>query len=357
MPDHGVTEVWRIELARGLRCLADGDPDGAEAYFASAHRRAPERPEVCFALGRQWLRQDRLDEAEPLLASAWAHGLLAAAAALARCRGRAGRRAEGHDVLDEALRVASDEAGLLVVRAELLLDEGRRDEARVVLERAAALVPPDAPATRAAIAATQARHLNDEGIALAGRGEREAALFAFKRAFDLDPGWASPLVNMGAVLAELGRPARARACYERALVLDPENAIARHDLALLLRARGDVATAERELRRAITIDPDHAAARLALAEILCGRGEPDAAFALLGDAPAGVANALFEHGGAAEPVDAAADAEQALRALVADDAHQPGACLRLARLLAGRGAYDEAARLLQLARRGLPARP
>jgi tetratricopeptide (TPR) repeat protein len=334
MSDSPVTEVWRIELARGLRRLAQGDTDGATACFARAHRGAPDRPEVCFALGRQRLRAGDLAEAEPLLARAWSSGLVVAAAALARCRARAGQRDEARAVLEAALAVAGDAPGLHVVRAELLLEDGRHEDARVALDRAAQVTTASAPATRAAITAAQARCHHEEGLALAARGEREAALFAFKRAFDLDPAWASPLVNMGAVLAELGRPARARACYERALVLDPENSVARFDLALLARARGDVATAEREPRLAIATDPGNEAARLVLAELLCARQDAPGAFALFAG-------------------DAGAPDEGELRAAAAAEPIDVGACIRLARLLGQRGELGEAVALLQRARQGL----
>jgi len=264
-----LTELWRAELLRGLRRLSAGDVAGADACFQRAHRAAPDRPEVCFALGRERLRQERLDEATALLTTAWQAGMPAAAAALARCLGIAGdRRSDAHALLDTALADHPDEPGLLIVRAELLVEDGHSVEARALLERAEGLLANrDAPATRAAIATVLARALNAEGIRLAADGDPEAALFAFKRSFDLAPRWASPLVNMGAVFADLGRAARARACYERALVLDDENPVARYNLALLFRARGEVARAETELRRVLAVDPDYPGARRILDEL------------------------------------------------------------------------------------------
>jgi tetratricopeptide (TPR) repeat protein len=274
-----LTELWRAELVRGLRRLAAGDAAGAELFFERAHRAEPERAEVCFALGRERMRQERLPEAEALLRVAWRAGMPAAAAALARCLGIVDtggiRRAEAHAVLDEALARHPDEPGLLAVRAELLIDDGGdMAAAQNLLERAQAILASDGrdvPATRAAVAGVLAKALNLEGIRLARAGDSDAALFAFKRAFDLAPRWASPLVNMGAVFADLGRSARARSCYERALVLDDENPIARYNLALLLRARGDLLRAESELRQVLAIDPDYPGATRALADVLEAR--------------------------------------------------------------------------------------
>src|SRR5262245_42311924 len=100
--DGRLSEAWRVDLSRGLRCLAEGDLGRASELFGRAHARAPERPEVCFALGRERLRQGKVDEAETLLRTAWtADRSPAAAAALARCIGLVGRRpAEGHAILD-----------------------------------------------------------------------------------------------------------------------------------------------------------------------------------------------------------------------------------------------------------------
>jgi tetratricopeptide (TPR) repeat protein len=270
-----LTELWRAELVRGLRRLAAGDAVGAELFFERAHRADPERAEVCFALGRERMRQERLPEAEELLRSAWRAGLPAAAAALARCLGIVeNRRAEAHAVLDEALSRHPDEPGILAVRAELLLEEGGIAAAQTLLERAQAILVADGrdvPATRAAVAGVLAKALNLEGIRIARDGDPDAALFAFKRAFDLAPRWASPLVNMGAVFADLGRSARARSCYERALVLDDENPIARYNLALLHQARGDLPRAESELRQVLAIDPDYPGATRALADLLEAR--------------------------------------------------------------------------------------
>ena len=273
-----LTELWYAELMRGLRRLAAGDTAGAEVFFERAHRAEPDRPEVCFALGRERLRQERLPEAEELLRVAWRARLPAAAAALARCLGIVGtRRAEAHAILDEALAHHPDEPGILAVRAELLLEDGASAAAQSLLERARSILAADgrdAPATRAAIAGVLAKALNLEGIRLARDGDPDAALFAFKRAFDLAPRWASPLVNMGAVFADLGRDARARSCYERALVLDDENPVARYNLALLSRARGDLARAEAELRKALAIDPDYPGAARALADVIEARATP-----------------------------------------------------------------------------------
>lgn len=277
--------MWRAALDRGLRRLAEGDAAGAEDCFEAAYRRAPERPEVCFALGRERMRRGRLDEAEALLRAAWSASQSSAAAgvALARCLGVLQKRwAEAHAVLDEVAALGED-PGLLVIRGEIHLEEERADAARACFERAEALVGRRgrAGAVRGALALGMARVLNLEGIRLGKAGRMEEALFAFKRAFDLASGWSGPLVNMGAAFAEMGRPARARGCYERALVLEPKNVVARYNLATLARERGDLASAEGELRRLLVEDPDYPCGRLGLADVLARRGRADDAAEVL----------------------------------------------------------------------------
>jgi len=96
----GVVEPWRGELRRGLERLRDGEFADAEAHFARAHRMAPDRAEVCFALGRERLRRGDFDQAEVLLRQAWQldPSLVSAAAFLARCLGVDTPRSKGRRV-------------------------------------------------------------------------------------------------------------------------------------------------------------------------------------------------------------------------------------------------------------------
>jgi tetratricopeptide (TPR) repeat protein len=300
-----------------LARLAEGDAAGAESCFEAAYRRAPERPEVCFALGRERMRKGRLSEAEALLRAAWegSRSSSASAAALARCLGILQKRwADAHAVLDGA----AEDAALLVVRGEIYLEEERPAEARVCFERATALLRRRrrVSSLRAAIALGSARVLNLEGIGLGREGRLEEALFAFKRAFDLAPAWSGPLVNMGAVFAEIGRAARAAACYERALVLEPANVVARYNLATLARERGDLAAAEGLFRHLLTEQPDYPSARLGLAEVLIRR-------------------------------DRRGEAEAVLRGALVDNPNDVGVLCRLAILLHEDGQVLEAAELLR----------
>ena len=277
-PRPDLDPAWRTELRRGLECLSAGDFVAAEAHFERAHARAPERPEVCVALGRERLRQGRFADAEALLRAAWQAdpSLVSAAASLARCLGVfMGRTADAHAILDAASVRHGREPALLVVRSEVLLEERRVGEAReAALAALAAADGPRPSAARAAAELALARVHNAEGLELAHAGRDDEALFAFKRAADLDGDWAAPVVNLGSAFARLGRAARARSAWERALVLDPDNAAARRNLAddrlhsaAELEGQGDTAGAERQLRAAIAVDGAHALAHARLAQL------------------------------------------------------------------------------------------
>ena len=356
-----------MDLARGLRCLAAGQLDQAEEHFARAHRRAPDQPEVLFALGRERLRKGRVDEAEPLLRGAWDRDrtLGAAAAGLARCLGVAGdQHAASHAILDEAMvdPVHAAEPGLHVVRGEIYLEEERVAEARAAFEEAERRLAGsrrDAPVTRSAVAAGLARVYNLDGIELGRASRTEEALFAFKRAADLDPEWSGPVVNMGVAFAQLGRAARARSCYERALAADPENPVARFNLANLTRDGGDLARAEADYEAVLELDAEYPGARAALADVLLRRGEAARAVAhleRLATEHPDDAGVWFQLGVAHDQGGDPGAAERSLRrALALDQDHVP-ACCRLAALLTRDGRYLEAAALARRAHELDPAR-
>ena len=89
---------------------------------------------------------------------------------------------------------------IAVVDSELLVEEGRAEEAKALL---AAARTADGPRV---IELALSRAENRHGIALASDGRSDEAAFAFKRACDLDASWAPPRANLGALWQRLGRP-------------------------------------------------------------------------------------------------------------------------------------------------------
>ncbi len=276
-------ELWRAELARGRELALAGDADGADEAFARAHALAPDEAEPAFALARAEERRGRGRDAARLyrialaarpawplaavplarLVVARAQPTLPAAIAEAR-RILALPRAEhpGHVLLE-------------VVEAELLLDEDRADEAKALLVAARVDGAPRV------VDLALARAENRIGIALVSLGRSDEAAFAFKRACDLDDGWAPPRANLGALWQRLGRPRQALEQYRRALALDPAHALASFNLGTLLRERGELDAAARAFAAAMAGKPPHPEARVELALVLAERGEEARAIELL----------------------------------------------------------------------------
>jgi len=354
-------EAWRKELRRGLRSLRAGEFERAESHFARAHRWAPDRPEVCYALGRERLRRGESTQAEALLRAAWDgdRSLVSAAATLARCLALHMRRYdEALTVLGEIEHEHGELALVNVVRSEILLERGSLADARRAAQAALAACDREGRSdagtatARDAARAALARVENQEGIDLAAGGEAEAALFCFKRAADLDPSWSSPHVNMGATFAGMGKLQRAREAYQTAVETDPHNPIGYYNLALLMRDFGELASARAGLELACQLDGALIEARTALAEICLELGDTERAvteLATVVDETPEDANGWVNLGAALSARDDRKGAEAAWRRALQINPSHVGACCRLADLLARDARYLEAAILARRA--------
>lgn len=128
--------------------------------------------------------------------------------------------------------------------AQTLLDEGRWEEARTVLERLLERHP------------TSARGWNKLGVCRVKMGDRSGAEQAFQRACEADPRYPAPWSNLGNLYLEANDLDRAEAAYRRALSLDPDFALAHHNLAALLKRRGRYDEAVRHLKRSVRLERD-----------------------------------------------------------------------------------------------------
>jgi Flp pilus assembly protein TadD len=247
---------WRFHLVRGARCLEVGDFCGAQRHFGAAYREAPAEPIVCLAWGRELLRGGELDAAEELLRAAWSRdpALESAGLSLARLLGLHRRhRSAAHAVLDEVEQRHGAGPALLLLRAEVTItDPTRFTEALDFFERARA-----AGADRDVVRLGLARVHNAEGVMRCREGDHHRALFALKRAADLDPAWSGPLVNSGAIFERLGLVQKARAHYRSALRLDPVNPVALFNLAESMRHGGFHGDAVRLYRRLLALQPGY----------------------------------------------------------------------------------------------------
>lgn len=138
---------------------------------------------------------------------------------------------------------AEDEEHALAI-AQTLLDEGRWEEARAVLQRLLELHP------------TSARSWNKLGVCLVKLGDRPGAEHAFRTACENDPRYPAPWSNLGNLYLEADALDRAEAAYRRALSLDPDFALAHHNLAALLKRTGRYDEAVRHLKRSVRLERD-----------------------------------------------------------------------------------------------------
>ena len=273
------TSPWRRQLKRGVEKLRLGDSGGAFLDFERALDQAPDEPEVLIALGRARAQQHRFEEAEDLLRRAMVRRphSATAAATLARVLGlHLDRPNEAFELLHRALEKNPDAAPLHVIRGELLLEEGAFLDARAAFGRVL-----DQDLADEAARAGLARSYNLEGITLSDRGEDDPAIFAFKRAADLDPAWSGPCVNLGVVFGRLGKNQKAVEAYERALEREPANPVAHFNLGAAQLRLGNHQDALMALELTLEICPEYPRVRTALGNLLAERGDFDRAIALL----------------------------------------------------------------------------
>ncbi len=351
-------DTWQRILRSGLELQRAGQLEQAESWFERAYRAAPERAEVCYALGCARLRRGDITEAEALLSAAWRtdRDLISAAGALARCLGiHAGRVGEGLAVVAEAEARHGPLPVLEVVRSELYLAGGRITEAEAAAE--AALMASDNDSECIAAKAALARVCSCEGERAAAQGQFDQAIFFFRRAAHLDPEWSSAHTNQGVVLARMGLYRRALQAYDEALARDPDCALARENRGLVLRDMGDPEQAREELHIALELDPRAVTAAQALADICRTLGDAqeaiDVLVASLEHLPENAVLwyelgvlLLSERG-------ARADAETCWRRALDLDPQHAGTCARLADLMVREGRLHEARVLAERAAKAM----
>jgi tetratricopeptide (TPR) repeat protein len=121
---------------------------------------------------------------------------------------------------------------------------------------------------------------NSLGNALRATGQVDAAIACFEKAIDLDPKYADPHLNLGALLCDDKRDyERAIACFQKAINLDPKDAMAHANLGNARRANGQVDAAVACYNKAIKLDPTLAKAHNGLGMALYGKGQINAAIA------------------------------------------------------------------------------
>jgi len=174
--------------------------------------------------------------------------------------------AQGHHVVvRDGGEVWNPESGQALLDFELA--ELAREAATLPLRTAE---PPDEPEAAA--------EWYERGWALEDEGELEAAMTAYARALEIDPGLADAHLNLGRLLHERGAAADAERHYRAALGLRPDDAIAAYNLGVALQDLHRLRDAAEAYKAALAHDRAFADAHFNLVGLYEALGEREAAF-------------------------------------------------------------------------------
>ena len=188
----------------------------------------------------------------------------AAAFGAARILAEAGQRQEAIDVLVEATSQDRPAPFLFNELGELLVEEGRIDEAAVCF--------------RSSIAGNEdlSRPHFNLAVILEEEGNLDQALTHYERAIELAPAHYQALFNLGRLEGRRGNLQRQQKLYQAAIDANSDFLRGHYYLAKLIMDRGgDLQQAEAIARDALARDPDHRAGPLGyyvLADILNRQG-------------------------------------------------------------------------------------
>jgi len=179
---------------------------------------------------------------------------------------QSGRQSDALGAFDRALSLDANNFAAHFQKGHALMERDP-DAAQLLLDRAVALQPDDAPAH------------NLRGMVLTHRQQMGEALAAFARARDLQPGNALALNNHGTALARLGRLEEAALQLEQAVQLQPENAGLHYNLGEPLLMLGQLEEALAAYDRAVALQPEFVEALINRGIALSGLGRTDEALA------------------------------------------------------------------------------
>lgn len=268
---------------------------GAAASQLAEHARAatlweravelePKRPEFLVGLGRSLRFAGRLEEAIAVLERALACGAetrttLELLALVHRARFD---YAAAVTAYRRALALAPDDVELLMQLGNVLIDQGRVEQAIDAFQALRELRPMwPLPSFMLARALRQRRQARDAvaslhralaldpasaeghtelGALQQSQGELAAAICHSEAAYALDPNQLAALSNVGYLMYVAGRFADALGCYDRVIAQRPEFANLHLNRALALRGLGRIAQAVQSFQCALALEPGNAEA-------------------------------------------------------------------------------------------------
>ena len=118
---------------------------------------------------------------------------------------------------------------------------------------------------------------NNLGIALAEKGDLDAAIREYQTALGINPNYADAHYNLGNAFIKKRDPDAAVREYRETLLINPNHADAHYSLGAALANKGDLDAAIREYRVALRLNPNDAKALTNLGVALANEGNLDAA--------------------------------------------------------------------------------
>ena len=283
----------KVLQARARMLVEQGLPSAAEQSYRAAIGANPEQTQLKLDLAALYTDQlKKPAEALPLLRDLIRQNPVLASAhlQLGLALSAEGKLEDAGRALDEAMRLAPNDAFAVHARGLIALKQGQPDRALVLFDRALVLRKDFAGAMLA------------RGDALQALGKPDQAIETYKRAAALAPTSALPHALRAQAFERMKRPAEAEQAYREALKLEPDNPQLANNLAFLLasqklkldealalaqravakdpgrapyldtlgsvqQARGDLAAARHTLERAQSIEPNNSAVRQHLAAL------------------------------------------------------------------------------------------
>jgi Tfp pilus assembly protein PilF/ketosteroid isomerase-like protein len=283
----------KVLQARARMLVEQGLPSAAEQSYRAAIGANPEQTQLKLDLAALYTDQlKKPAEALPLLRDLIRQNpeLASAHLQLGLALSAEGKFDDAGRALDEAIKLAPNDALAVHARGLIALKQGQPDRALALFDKALVLRKDFAGAMLA------------RGDALQALGKPDQAIETYKRAAALAPTSALPHALRAQAFERMKRPAEAEQAYREALKLEPDNPQLANNLAFLLasqklkldealtlaqravakesgratyldtlgtvqQARGDLATARYTFERAQGIEPTNAAVRQHLAAL------------------------------------------------------------------------------------------
>jgi putative PEP-CTERM system TPR-repeat lipoprotein len=261
-PDHIVANRAMAALA-----LATGKAADAEQYLRRIADTSKDANSI-LALADYYLvagrAQDAIGRLTPLVSTSGSP-VPGAQQRLARAYAASGDRGKARDLVDKILAADKGNLDAQLLKGQLLLAEGQREEALVAVRDAVNAYPRSA----------EAQFLL--GSMYAARGDSGAAETAFRQVLSINPRLAAAQVELAKLQLSTGQAAASLKSAEEAARNAPGNLSTRLTLVRSLLASKDVSRAEREISALRSQHPDLAEVN-ALAGVLAGlKNDPVAA--------------------------------------------------------------------------------